>query len=171
MEDDAPDWNRRQRGVSNKIRRNCPLSEATRCAWPPKMLNIGESGARRAVRHEEFPVVNRNALILRYKDPAVRWINEADPSPDGDEITLANVNQERTVYLIDDRIGEDPRYFERWLRKNYGEIFEMELDGWYTDPTLWPQDRSLALFRAWFDVELHTVLVDLGKGEMYDDET
>ena len=116
-------------------------------------------------------MVNRNALILRYKDPAVRWINEADPSPDGQDITLTDVNEERTVYLIDDRIGDDPRSFERWLRKNYEEIFEMELDGWYTDPKLWPQDRSLALFRAWFDVELHTVLVDLGAGEMYDDET
>ena len=171
MGDDAREWNPRQRGVSNEIRRNSLLSEAARCACPSKALGIDESGAHRAVCHRETLVVNRNALILRYKDPAIRWINEVDPSPDGAEITLASVNEERTVYLIDDRIGEEPRSFERWLRKNYGEIFEMELDGWYTDPTLWPQDRSLALFRAWFDVELHTVLVDLGTGEMYDDET
>ena len=116
-------------------------------------------------------MVNRNALILRYKDPAVRWINEADPSPDGQDITLTDVNEERTVYLIDDRIGEDPRSLARWLRKNYDDLFERELNDWYTDPKLWPQDRSLALFHAWFDVELHTVLVDLGAGEMYDDES
>jgi hypothetical protein len=122
-------------------------------------------------RHQEALVVNRNALILRYKDPAVRWINEADPSPDGHEITLTDVNEERTVYLIDDRIGEDPRSLERWLRKNYEDLFERELEDWYTDPKLWPKERSLALFHAWFDVELHTVLIDLGTGELYDDET
>ena len=54
-------------------------------------------------------MVNRNALILRYRDPAVRWINQADPSPDGNEITAADVNEERTGYLIDDRVGADPR--------------------------------------------------------------
>ncbi len=115
-------------------------------------------------------MINRNALMLRYNDPAVRWINEADPTPDGDEITAADVNEERTVYLIDNCVGEDARSLERWLRKNYDELFERELDGWYTDPNLWPQDRSLELFRAWFDVELHTVLIDLGAGDLCDDE-
>lgn len=120
--------------------------------------------------YQEAAVVNRNALMLRYQDPAIRWINEADPSPDGHEITTADVNEERTVYLIDDRVGEDPRALERWLRKNYAELFERELEDWYTDPKLWPQDRSLALFRAWFNVELHTVLIDLGADELCDDE-
>jgi hypothetical protein len=28
-------------------------------------------------------MVNRGAVILRHKEPAVRWINEADPKPPG----------------------------------------------------------------------------------------
>ena len=115
-------------------------------------------------------MVNRGVLILRYKEPAVRWINEADPNPSGSPITLEQVNEERTVYLISDGAGDDSQTFERWLRRHYAKLFEMELDDWYTDPALWPGGRSYELFRQWFEPELHTVLIDLGQGEIYDDE-
>jgi hypothetical protein len=115
-------------------------------------------------------VVNRGALILRYKEPAVRWINEADPNPSGSPITLERANEERTVYLISDRAGEDNRTFERWLRRHHGRLFEMEPNDWYTDPTLWPSERSYELFGQWFEPELYTVLTDLGQGAIYDDE-
>ena len=115
-------------------------------------------------------MVNRGALILRYREPAVRWINEADPNPSECPITLEQANEERTVYLISDSAGDDSRTFERWLRRHYASLFEMELNAWYTDPGLWPSERSYALFRRWFAPELHTVLVDLGQGAIYDAE-
>jgi hypothetical protein len=115
-------------------------------------------------------MVNRGALLLRYKEPAVRWINEADPSPDDSPITLSDVNEERTVYLIGDTVGDSPDTFQRWLKKNYADLFEMELEGWYTDPALWPKDRSFKLFQQWFDAELHTVLVDTVGDEIVDDD-
>jgi hypothetical protein len=46
-------------------------------------------------------MLNRAALILRYKQPFVDWINAADPSPTSRTLTLAEVNQEHTVYLVD----------------------------------------------------------------------
>ncbi len=116
-------------------------------------------------------MVNRGALLLRYKEPAVRWINEADPYPTGRVHELDEVNEERTVYLIDDTVGDTPASLIRWLRKNYGSLFEAELEGWYTDPDLWPQDRTFNLFQEWFQPELHTVLFDLVGSDMYDDET
>jgi hypothetical protein len=115
-------------------------------------------------------VVNRGALILRYKEPAVRWINDVDPSPSSDPISLESVNEERTVYLISDTAGDDSKRFERWLKRHYAEIFEMELEGWYTDPNLWPKQISYEMFRQWFEPELHTVLVDLEGGSIFDDE-
>lgn len=51
------------------------------------------------------------------------------------------------------------------------DLFEAELEGWYTDPTLWPQDRTFRLFQTWFDVECHSVVVDMVGGDIYDDET
>jgi hypothetical protein len=119
---------------------------------------------------EGVSVVNRGALILRYKEPAVRWINDADPSPSSDPVTLESVNDERTVYLISDSAGDDSKSLERWLKRHYAELFEMELEGWYTDPNLWPKKLSYELFKLWFAPELHTVLIDLGDGAVFDDE-
>ena len=46
-------------------------------------------------------MLNRAALILRYKQPFVDWINAADPSSTSHTLTLAEVNQEHTVYLVE----------------------------------------------------------------------
>jgi hypothetical protein len=48
-------------------------------------------------------MLNRAALILRYKQPFVDWINAADPSPASHVLTLAEVNQEHTVYLVESK--------------------------------------------------------------------
>jgi hypothetical protein len=115
-------------------------------------------------------LINRSALLLRYKEPAVRWINDADPSPSEHAATLDDVNEERTVYLIDDTAGDDPQSLERWLKRNYANLFEMELEGWYTDPALWPQERTYRLFREWFDPECHTVIIDTSPDDLFDDD-
>jgi hypothetical protein len=51
-------------------------------------------------------MLERAALILRYKQPFVDWINAADPSPTSHPLTLAEVNQEHTVHLVEVE-GED----------------------------------------------------------------
>ena len=112
-------------------------------------------------------MLNRAALILRYKQPFVDWINAADPSPTSHPLTLAEVNQEHTVYLVE---VEDQDELAEWLARHHGELFEEELNGWYTDPTLWPRDRSLKMLREWCSFELHTVVVDTGESPLEDDE-
>ena len=97
-------------------------------------------------------MINRVALLLRYKEPAVRWIAEADPYPSESQPSLGDVNQERTVYLIEEGAADDLETVERWLKRHYKDFFEMELDGWYTDPTLWPQDRTYMIERSRFVV-------------------
>jgi hypothetical protein len=92
-------------------------------------------------------LINRAALILRYKAPAIRWINEADPYPSEHAVVLEQVNEERTVYLIEDTAGDDSESLERWLNRNYEGLFEMELGGRYTDPSVWPQGRNFQMFQ------------------------
>jgi len=52
---------------------------------------------------------------------------------------------------------------------NYQALFEAELEEWYPDPALWPEDRSYPVFRDWFDVECHTVLLDTVGAPLRDD--
>ncbi len=116
-------------------------------------------------------MINRAAILLKYKEPAVRWINEVDPYNKDPGSTVDNVNLESTVYLIGDADGDTKETIERWIKKNYRVLFEQELDGWYTDPDLWPKKRTLKLFRAWFDIECHTVLIDTVGGAICADVT
>lgn len=85
-------------------------------------------------------MLNRAALILRYRQPFVDWINAVDPSPASHKLTLEDVNHKRTVYLVE---VEDEDEVARWLASHHEDLSEEELRGWYTDPSLWPRERSL----------------------------
>jgi hypothetical protein len=112
-------------------------------------------------------MVNRGAVILRYKDPFVKWIKEADAVKDSPEVSLASTNEERTVYLITD---DDAENIDKWIQENHGLLFESELEGWYTDESLWPKKRNLKTFKEWFEVECHSVVLDTVRGQIFDDE-
>jgi hypothetical protein len=112
-------------------------------------------------------MINRAAVILKYKEPFISWLNEADPYEDNPGITLEGANQERTVYLIDENDAEN---LEEWISLNYMQLFESELEDWYTDESLWPKNRTRKLFNEWFIVECHGVIIDTVGSEIIDDE-
>lgn len=112
-------------------------------------------------------MLNRAALILRYKQPFVDWINAADPSPTSHVLSLEDVNDEHTVYLLEHVESQDE--LADWLSYNHEALFESELEGWYTDPVLWPKDRSLELLKRWCSLELHSVVVNTGRSRIKDD--
>ncbi len=115
-------------------------------------------------------MVNRTALLLTYKEPAIQWINEADPVVEESFIfTEQQVNTERTVYLISRDDGENEVTQNAWVKRNFKQLFESELEGWYTDPDLWPKPMTLKLFYKWFDTEFNTVLIDTVDEPIFDD--
>jgi hypothetical protein len=112
-------------------------------------------------------MLNRDLLIVRYKQPFVDWVNAADPYT-GDHLTiLEDANEDSPVYLIHEFASEE---FESWLESCYIQLFENILDEWYTDPALWPQDRTLKLFKAWCDLEVHSMVQDYVDGPLLDDD-
>ncbi|NND93055.1 MAG: hypothetical protein HKN42_19520 [Granulosicoccus sp.] len=115
-------------------------------------------------------MINRSAVILRYKAPAVAWINTADPHQEDPGITMQSVNQERTVYLISEGDGEDDASVAAWIEDNFRALFESEIHGWYLDESLWPELTGLKMFREWFDVESHSMIVDTVDAALEDDE-
>ncbi|SMF69416.1 hypothetical protein SAMN02745866_04354 [Alteromonadaceae bacterium Bs31] len=115
-------------------------------------------------------MINRAALILKYKKPAIEWINDADPLDDDPQISASDVNTERTVYLLREDVADTPELLEEWLKMNVDVLFEKELEGWYSDETLWPENRNYSLFKKWFKVECHTVIEDTVGGPIIDEE-
>jgi hypothetical protein len=102
----------------------------------------------------EFPTINRHAVILVPTEECLEWVRSCA----GDDMPLADVEREPTVYLI----PEGKAAPEAYLRRHFKAIFEEELNSWYTDPDMWPKDRSFKTFKKFFAVQVSTMVFDLG---------
>ncbi len=66
------------------------------------------------------------------------------------------------IYLLPDY--ETKQEMQQWLKRNFRELFEEELFGWYTDETMWPANRSFRLFGEWFSYSLFPMIFDTQRG-------
>lgn len=108
-------------------------------------------------------MLNRAVLIVRPRQSFIEWALQLDDSG-----IAPPVEGEQTVYLIPEfETDEDA---EQLLGQVFAEVFERELWGWHTDESRWPQNRTLAMFRDWFTIELHSVVEDLCGYEFVDDD-
>jgi hypothetical protein len=101
-------------------------------------------------------MVNRSVVIVKAKEPFVRWLKSL---PDPMDISLEDINEDATAYLLPDYSYDDEQ--DEILRRYYPAIFEEQLDGWWTEERDWPPTRTFALFTQWFDIEFHSLIVDL----------
>lgn len=83
---------------------------------------------------------------------------------------MEQVNTDRTVYLISDEDGNGDAAVARRVWANYERLFESELEGWYTDTSLWPENRTWEMFCDRFEIEWHSVIIDTVDGALYDDD-
>jgi hypothetical protein len=104
-----------------------------------------------------YLITNRYVAIIKPKQPLLDWL-ESQPDWDVD-ITLEELRTDCGAFLIPGYplLDQAKRYIER----NHKTIFEWELYGWYTDESIWPDKRTLSVFRKWFDVEIHSMVVDM----------
>ncbi len=100
-----------------------------------------------------YDSINRNAIVVKPKQALFDWINSIYPE------SPVEAAQEGTVYLIKERDSNEE--IEKWLHKNYDSIFQNELNNWHTDEKDWPQKRTYKHFSEWFNVEIHSMILDL----------
>lgn len=100
-----------------------------------------------------YEAINRNAILVKAKKPFYDWINYVDP------VFPVLDNDEGTVYLVKEMQTKEK--IENWLKRNFGEIFENELNDYHTDENDWPQKRTYKVFKEWFSVEISSMIVDL----------
>lgn len=100
--------------------------------------------------------VDRSVAVIKPKQPFADWLNQA---PDNElELSLESLRADCTVLLIPE--FDEPEEGVAYLDEIADKLFEMELSTWYDDPAVWPTDRSLKAFWEWFDVEIHSTLID-----------
>jgi len=104
-------------------------------------------------------LINKAAITVIPKEPFIKWVQSTDA--EAAEISDESILSYSRVYLVDDSLnGDDP---EKLIKRNFKVIFEEELAGWYTDEEAWPKKMDLRLFKQWFHVKVHEVVVDIGK--------
>lgn len=102
-----------------------------------------------------FPgYINRNAFTLTPKQPFFEWLRKEE----GNSLFPQEI-LESHVYLLEEKNSNEE--IEFWLRDNYDEIFQLELESWFADKKQWPKERSYELFKAWFDVTYQSMIYDL----------
>lgn len=94
--------------------------------------------------------INRSAIIVRPKPLFFDWLNGIYP-----ESPVFKTDEPNT-YLV----GEEEEDVNEWLSKNYDEIFTNELFDWHTLESDWPQQRTLKLFKEWFQFEVSSMVYD-----------
>lgn len=101
--------------------------------------------------------INRTVVLLAPKQPFLDWLNIVEP--DEEPLTLDDLREDNEVFLIPQY--NDDSDSEKWIEARWSFLFEHMLMGWVDEEILWPQDRTLEMFREWFDIEIHTMAWDL----------
>ncbi len=102
---------------------------------------------------EHFNTINRIAILVYPKKPFIDWLKYVDP-----EVPLFDdIDDSKTVYLLPEEASEN---YQKYVKKICTKIFENQLLAWFTNPTVWPHDRSWKVFQDWFHVEMHSIIYD-----------
>ncbi|AOI68720.1 hypothetical protein C5615_38950 [Burkholderia cepacia] len=114
-------------------------------------------------------IANRVVAIVVPKAPFVTWINSVDSAP-GMALTLEQASENANAFLVP-ASGSDPdAAAKRWLQKHWQVIFERMLEDWYVDERLWPQGRTLKLFKEWCEIRMHSIVLDCAEAPIsYED--
>ena len=101
--------------------------------------------------------VNRDLVVLKPTEQFLQWLNSL-PDP-ADDLTLDKLHQDCTALLIPEVSNHIAA--QLYIERIYLHLFEMELESWCRDESLWPHQRDLQPFRAWNDLEVHSEVLDL----------
>lgn len=121
-------------------------------AYLTKMMNTMEKSLSYLEEDFEENYINRNAIIIKPKQPFVDWHNSLYPDSKLDEIDV-------DIYLVDGDIND----LEKFLKKKFDKLFKMVLEDWHTNKKEWPQKRNYKMFNLWFRVEISETIYDLEK--------
>lgn len=111
-------------------------------------------------------MLNRSAITIKAKQPFIHWILSL---PESEHITQEDIDEDRTVYLLPDITTDD--YQEVLIQEFYQRIFEEQLSDWHTDEQGWPPNRDVKMFKQWFEIEFHSIVLDLVGDSLEDDES
>ena len=105
---------------------------------------------------DQYPQVsNRGVIQLVPTKLYVDWFNYVT----NDGVNYFIDNLEPISFLIED--FETRKEFDYWLENNYKLLFEIRLNYACGDNSQWPENRTLDVFKSWFEIYHSSMLLDL----------
>lgn len=110
--------------------------------------------------------LDRWAAIIKPRQPFLNWLNGL-PGSLPPALGLEQMRSGCTTLLIPE--FDDPDEAVAFVYRLWRDLFESELSAWCPDRKLWPSGHSVEKFMEWFDVEIHSPVIEvepeLGKEE------
>jgi hypothetical protein len=107
--------------------------------------------------------IDRAIAIVRPNQAFAEWVNSL-PENAGEFFTLEEIRKDATAYLIPE--FENAADLQATLRELAEDIFAIELEAWSRNPQNWPRKRDFAAFQKWFEVEIHSLVLDPFENEI-----
>jgi hypothetical protein len=113
-------------------------------------------------------VVNRTAVTIVGATPYEAWTRQHDADVNRGTLTVARANSHGSAFLLPE--FESEQDLREWVEDNYSWLFEFQLSAWTEDESTWPAPRDLPMFRQWFRVDVHSVVVDVADDDVEGEE-
>lgn len=113
-------------------------------------------------------VVNRTAVTIVGAQPYIDWTRSRDADFNRNQLTVARTRPYGSAFLLPEIDFEED--LQEWVEENYEWLFEFQLASWTHDESAWPADRDLRMFKEWFRIDLHNVVVDVHDDDIEGEE-
>jgi hypothetical protein len=113
-------------------------------------------------------LLNRTAISITGAEPYIHWTESHDADADKGALRVAHVKPYGSAFLLPEFELEEE--VQEWVEENAGWLFEFQLAAWTDDETSWPPTRDVKTFRAWFRIDVLSVVVDVAEDEIEGEE-
>ncbi len=113
-------------------------------------------------------VVNRTAVTIVGAQPYIDWTLSRDADFNRNQVTVARTKPYGSAFLLPEMDFEED--LQEWVEDNHEWLFEFQLASWTHDESAWPANRDLQMFREWFRIDLHNVVVDVHDDDIEGEE-
>jgi hypothetical protein len=113
-------------------------------------------------------LINRTAVSVIGATPYIEWTVSRDADFAVGPVRVAHAKAHGTAYLLPELDQEED--ILEWVEENFAWLFEFQLSAWTEDESAWPTDRTLKMFREWFRIDIHSVVVDVAEEEIDGEE-
>ncbi len=108
----------------------------------------------------KLKTINRSAISITPKQPYIDWANSFKDGGAGYDPDLLIGT---TILMPDDY---DEFNYGKFIKKHYKKLFEEQLESWMKNPEMWPNKRSLKIFKEWFEIIPSDMILDFGYDEI-----